>query len=93
MEQSDTGDMTGGSCPECGKVIDLEGLKRVLLCDRCAKVCVLGAGQQHWTHAPCRHTCCLQCWKGQLADSQTVSRCCTTDPLETALCMCHTVLM
>ena len=75
MEQSESGDMTGGTCPECGQPIDLEGLKRVVLCDRCARLCVSGAGQ-HWTHAPCRHTCCLQCWKGQLASSHTVSSGC-----------------
>ena len=72
MEQSDNGDMTGGACPECGKAIDLEELKRVVLCDRCARLCVAGSGQ-HWMHAPCRHTCCLPCWKGQLASSPTVS--------------------
>ena len=86
MEQSETGDMTGGACPECGKAIDLEGLKRVLLCDRCARLCVAGAGQ-HWTHAPCRHTCCLQCWKGQLVDSHTVSRHYTAHDCRVGRCM------
>jgi len=73
MEQSESGDMTGGACPECSKAIDLEGLKRVVLCDRCARLCVSGAGQHYTAASTCRHTCCLQCWKGQLVNSQTVS--------------------
>ena len=63
----------GGACPECGLAIDLEGLKRVVLCDRCARLCVSGAGL-HWTHAACHHTCCMECWQGQLASKHTVSR-------------------
>ena len=84
MEQSESGDtLTGGACPECSSAIDVEELKRVVLCDRCARLCVSGAGQ-HWTHAPCHHTCCLQCWKGTMVTKHTVS--CNRRPLLGALC-------
>ena len=75
--EADAGEATG-SCPECNSVMDLESLKRVILCALCSNVCVNGT-VSHWT-APCLHTCCKQCWIDYLQENDSCPACGT--PIE-----------
>ena len=59
-EQSGSDELTGGVCPECLQELDFEGLKRVVICDGCAAICLLGSAQL-WTGPDCHHTACRAC--------------------------------
>lgn len=56
-------------CPECDARIEEEGLRPIALCPICSNI-----PTQPWT-APCRHTCCHDCWTTWLDENPVCPEC------------------